>query len=101
MEHNIFVQKFLLELDYENIKGSEKEKLIQRYNPFYIEKMDALYKGILKNYSIKLADNTNVYDSTKDWIYEKIFNTLEDYIKNILPIKKMKIKFLNFITILI
>ena len=24
--------------------------------------MDALYKGILKNYSIKLADTTNVYD---------------------------------------
>ena len=49
--------------------------------------MDSLYKAILKNYSIKVADNTNVYDSTKEWIYTKIFYTLEDYIQNILPIK--------------
>ena len=47
-----------------------------------------LYKGILKNYSVKLADTTNVYDSTKDWIYIKIFETLEDYIKNIYKTNK-------------
>ena len=41
----------------------------------------------MKNYSVKLADNTNVYDSSKEWIYIKIFDTLEDYIKNILPLK--------------
>ena len=49
--------------------------------------MDNLYKAILKNYSIKVADTTNVYDSAKEWIYTKIFNTLEDYIENILPLK--------------
>ena len=49
--------------------------------------MDTLYKSILKNYSIKVADTTNIYDSTKEWIYMKIFNTLEEYIQNILPIK--------------
>jgi len=49
--------------------------------------MDSLYKAILKNYSIKVADTTNAYDSTKEWIYTKIFYTLEDYIKNVLPIK--------------
>ena len=46
-----------------------------------------LYKGILKNYSIKLADTTNVYDSTKDWVYTKIFYTLEEYVKSILSLK--------------
>ena len=46
-----------------------------------------LYKAILKNYSIKLADTTNVYESTKEWIYTKIFHTLEDYIQNVLPLK--------------
>lgn len=30
---------------------------------------------------------SNIYDSSKDWIYVKIFNTLEDYMKNILPLK--------------
>ena len=49
--------------------------------------MDTLYKAILKNYSIKLADTTNIYDSSKEWIYVKIFYTLEEYIKNILPLK--------------
>ena len=49
--------------------------------------MDSLYKSILKNYSIKLADTTNVYDSSKDWIYTKIFFTLEEYIQNILSLK--------------
>ena len=56
-------QKYLLELDYENIKSSAKEKLIERYNQFYVSKMDSLYKSILKNYSIKVADRTNIYDS--------------------------------------
>ncbi len=80
-------QKYLLELDYEGIKINGKEKLVERYNEFYVSKMDMLYKAILKNYSIKLADTTNVYESTKEWIYTKIFHTLEDYIQNILPLK--------------
>ena len=49
--------------------------------------MDSLYKSILKNYSIKLADTTNIYDSSKEWIYTKIFYTLEEYIQNILTLK--------------
>ncbi len=49
--------------------------------------MDSIYKSILKNYSIKLADSTNVYDATKEWIYTKIFYTLEEYIQNILALK--------------
>ena len=80
-------QKYLLELDYEGIKISGKEKLIEKYNQFYIAKMDLLYKSILKNYSIKVADTTNIYDSTKEWIYTKIFYTLEEYIKNVLSLK--------------
>ena len=52
--------------------------------------MDSLYKAILKNYSIKLADTTNVYESSKEWLYNKIFYTLEDYIQNILSLKMEK-----------
>ncbi len=80
-------QKYLLELDKENVDMSTKEKIQEKYNKFYVDKMDTLYKGILKNYSIKLADTTNIYDSTKEWIYLKIFYTLEEYIKNILTLK--------------
>ena len=88
MEYKYRKQKYLIELDYEGIKIGTKEKLIERYNQFYISKMDSLYKSILKNYSIKVADNTNIYDSTKEWIYTKIFYTLEEYIENILSLKK-------------
>ena len=84
-------QKYLLELDKETVKTSTKEKIQDRYNKFYVNKMDSLYKGILKNYSIKLADTTNIYNSSKEWIYVKIFYTLEDYVENILPLK-MKIE---------
>lgn len=87
VEYKFRKQKYLIELDYETVKESKKDKIIDRYNQFYVSKMDWLYKGILKNYSIKLADTTNVYDSSKEWIYIKIFNTLEEYIKIILPIK--------------
>jgi hypothetical protein len=87
VEYKYRKQKYLIELDNEGLKASNKEKIIERYNKFYISKMDMLYKGILKNYSIKLADTTNIYDSTKEWVYTKIFYTLEEYIENILSLK--------------
>ena len=87
MDYKYRKQKYLIELDWEGIKISGKEKNVARYRNFYIAKMDTLFKAILKNYSIKLADTTNVYDSTKEWIYTKIFYTLEEYIQNVLTLK--------------
>ena len=87
VEYKFRKQKFLIELDYENVKNTAKEKVINKFNNFYIEKMDWLYKGILKNYSIKLADSTTNFDSAKEWVYIKIFNTLKEYMDNILTIK--------------
>ena len=49
--------------------------------------MDSLYKGILKNYSVQLADTVSSKTESKDTTYEKIFSTLESYISEILPIK--------------
>jgi hypothetical protein len=87
VEYKYRKQKYLLELDNENVVTTAKEKIIPKYQKFYISKMDTLYKGILKNYSIKLADTTNVYDASKEWIYTKVFYTLEEYIQNILSLK--------------
>jgi len=87
VEYKYRKQKYLLEIDKETVVNSGKQKNIDKYLQFYISKQDTLYKGILKNYSVKLADGTNVYDSSKDGIYSKIFITLEDYIKNVLPLK--------------
>ena len=89
IEYKYRKQKYLIELDYEGIKISGKDRLIERYQEFYISKMDSLYKSILKNYSIKVADTTNIYDSTKEWIYVKIFHTLQEYIENILSLKTL------------
>ena len=87
VEYKFRKQKYLIELDNETVQKSKKEKMIEKYNEFYISKMDWIYKGILKNYSIKIADTINIFDSTKEWIYIKIFNTLEEYLKNILVLK--------------
>ena len=87
IEYKYRKQKYLIELDYQGLKIDGKEKMLEKYNKFYLSKMDTLYKSILKNYSIKVADTTNKYDTTKEWVYTKIFYTLEDYIQNILSLK--------------
>ena len=87
VEYKFRKQKYLIELDKENVRISKKDKTIERFNKFFVSKMDWLYKGILKNYSIKIADTMNVYDSSKEWVYIKIFNTLEEYIKEVLLLK--------------
>ena len=85
VEYKYAKQKYLLDLDYETIKELNKSKLIEKYKGFYISKMDLLYKGLLKHYSIKLADNLSYQN--KEEIYEKIFVRLEEYISDVLPIK--------------
>ncbi len=85
LEYKYRKQKYLLELDYEAVQGLTKEKLLNKYKEFYITKIDALYKGLLKHFSIKLADNLS--SQNRDIVYEKIFNVLEEYITTILQIK--------------
>lgn len=87
LEYKYRKQKFLLELDYQSIIGNEKEKLLSKYKKFYVSKMDTLYKGILKNYSVQIADTIKTSVNDKEEIYNKIFETLEEYITQILPIK--------------
>lgn len=86
LEYKYRKQKYLLELDYETVSNSNKTKLIEKYKAFYVEKMDTFYKGILKNYSVQLADNIATKQA-KENIYNSIFNTLEEYITQILSIK--------------
>ena len=83
-EYKYRKQMYLLRLDYETV-ANEKTKILDRYKKFYAMEMEVLYKGILKHYSIRLADNLS--DGEKQDIYNKIFKTLENYISNILPLK--------------
>lgn len=84
-EYKYRKQKYLLELDYENIRFNEKNKVLEKYKGFYCSKMETLYKGIIKHYSVKLTENLTPAEKAE--IYDKIFDTLEDYISNIFPLK--------------
>ena len=78
-------QKFLLEIDNEGIKCSGKEKVISRYSSFFYDKIDTLYKNIIKQYSVRLLENNT--DNEKIEIYNKIYQTLDEYVMQILPEK--------------
>ena len=86
LEYKYRKQKFLLDLDYQSLEAT-KIKTLEKFKPIYIEKIDFIYKGLLKNYSVKLADGLRNKKVGQIDLYKKIFETLEDYIKNILPIK--------------
>lgn len=83
-EYKYRKQMYLLRLDYETV-ATTKTKILDKYKRFYAMEMEVLYKGVLKHYSIRLADNLG--DAEKQEIYNKIFKTLEEYISSILPIK--------------
>lgn len=85
LEYKYRKQVFLIQLDYDTVKELNKEKLLEKYEHFYASRMEALYKKLLKNYSIKLSDNLT--PNAKNEIYTKIFDTVEEYITDILPIK--------------
>lgn len=85
LEYKYKKQMYLLNLDYETVDNLSKPQLLERYKQLYATQMENLYKGLLKHYSIKLADN--LMPGAKDEVYHKIFNSLEGYIDNILPLK--------------
>ena len=85
LEYKYKKQMYLLNLDYETVDNSNRPLLMERYKKLYANQMESLYKGLLKHYSIKLADNLT--PGAKDEVYRKIFDTIEGYIENILPIK--------------
>ena len=92
-EYKYRKQMYLLRLDYETVQN-EKEKLIEKYKKFYAMEMETLYKGLLKHYSIRLADNLS--DGEKQDIYGKIFKALEKYISDILEIVYILLNLLLF-----
>ena len=86
-EYKYRKQKYLIELDYESIKVSDKTKTLNRYSGFYLSKMDVFYKGILKNYSVSLAETRKKADTDRHKVFYNIFTTLDEYMKNIMPLK--------------
>ena len=86
-EYKARKQKFLIDLDYESVLSSGKEKVITKYRKLYVEKCDELYKSILKNYSVKLADGVKEKNLNQIELYKNVFLTLDEYVKEILTLK--------------
>lgn len=86
IEYKYQKQKYLIELDYESLKLNTKSKSLERYKEFYLTQMDTFYKGILKNYSVKLAECSRRINTNVD-VYNKIFDVLSEYVSKILYIK--------------
>ena len=86
IEYKYKKQEYLLHVDYETASNIKKESLLKTYKEFYVYKMDSLYKGLLKNYSVEISDNLRK-DKSSEKTFEKIFSSLETYVSEILPIK--------------
>ena len=71
LEYKYKKQMYLLNLDYETVDNLNKPALSERYKFLYSSQMESLYKGLLKHYSIKLADNLT--PGAKDEVFNKIF----------------------------
>lgn len=84
LEYKYKKQEYLLRIDYETVSNMKNQKVVNNYKNFYVAKMDTLYKGLLKNYSVAISDD--VHQDSEE-AYKKIFDTLEKYIMEVLPIK--------------
>lgn len=85
-EYRFKKQLFLLSLDYE-LQNERLKKVDSRYEEVYMEKQTSVYRNLLKNYSIRLVDNTSNNNVSKNDVYMAIFKTLNEYVKNILPLE--------------
>lgn len=86
-EYKYRKQIYLLNLDYNALKEGKKEKVLEEYKTVYIFEMERLYKSLLKHFSISLAEQRTLIE--KDGTYDKIFETLDEYVTNILPMKEI------------
>lgn len=79
-------QLFLLSLDYKVLKASGK-KIDEKYEELYAIKETKIYRNLLKNYSVRLADNRLISNEKRNGIYMEIFRSLAEYVKEILPLE--------------
>ncbi len=81
-------QQYLLNLDFNTIKETNRNKLYEEYSNVYLYEMEQLYKSLLKHYSMKLTEKMDIVQ--KQDVYDRIFDTLDDYVTNIIPLKEIK-----------
>lgn len=81
MEYKYKKHQFLLNVEWDYVSLGKKEQLISTFKEIYCEKMEALYKSLLKNYSVVLTD---ISPKTPSDIYDKIFDCIYDCIQTVI-----------------
>ena len=89
-EYKLKKQQYLMELDLNTLKDSNKQKIYNDFLPIYLKEMERLYKALLKNYSMRLTERLTPME--KEAAYNRIFDTLEDYVNGIIPLKNIEDK---------
>ncbi len=87
-EYKLKKQEYLLKLDFTSLSDANKTKLFEEYKEIYIYEAEKINKALLKHYSMKLTEKLT--PAEKEEAYEKIFETLENYVTNIIPMKEIK-----------
>ena len=86
VEFRLRKQQYLLSLDFDIVKNTKKQKVYDEYLNFYINQQDILYKKLLKQYSMKMTEKVDI--NRKIELYDKIFEVLDEYVRNIVSLKK-------------
>lgn len=87
-EYSLKKKQYLLDLDFYDLKENGKKKTFEEYKELYIYEIDQIYKELLKNYSIKLAGRLD--ENKENQVFNKIFDTIESYAINVVPMKNIK-----------
>ncbi len=74
-------QLMLLQMDWENMCSSKSGVALEKYQKFYVNVTDQLYRGLMKHYAVKLTNQSE----DKNPVFEKIYNLIDGYIKFVLP----------------
>jgi len=88
VEYKLKKQEYLLKLDFTSLNDSNKTKIFEEYKEIYIYEIEKINKALLKHYSMKLTEKLT--PAEKEEAYEKIFETLENYVANIIPMKEIE-----------
>lgn len=81
VEYKYKRQMLLLDMEWENISTTKTGKTFNKFKEFYVNTMEEIYKASMRHYAIILTD-TKYENSEK---YEKIYELIESYIKQVLP----------------
>lgn len=77
-------QILLLDMDWEILLGNKSNAAVSKYKPFYITTIDQIYKSMMRHYAVVLTDKKNEQEDK----YHRIYQLVENYIKNVLPYKE-------------